>query len=66
MLDRSGYSNFTEYSMSNQDEEKKKLERQIRRQNLSVLAIGIVMIVIYVIVAYIYREWRFPLPSPFP
>jgi uncharacterized protein YpmB len=52
--------------MSNQDEEMKKLGRLVRRQNLIIIALGIIVIVVYLIIAYIYRGQRFPLPTPFP
>jgi uncharacterized membrane protein len=52
--------------MGSQDEEKKKLSRRIRRQNLIIIALGISVIALYLIIAYIYRGQRFPLPTPFP
>jgi uncharacterized membrane protein len=49
-----------------EDEEKERFEKKIRRQNRIIIILGIVVFVIYVVVAYLYRNLRFPLPLGYP
>jgi uncharacterized protein YpmB len=52
--------------MGSEDKEIKELKRQIKRQNLIIIVLGLVILAVYIIIAYIYRGQKFPLPNPFP
>lgn len=47
-------------------EEETDLQRKVRKQEKIIVVLGIVIFVIYLVIAYFFRESRFPLPSPFP
>jgi hypothetical protein len=45
-----------------EDEEKEELEERVRRQNRTVIILGILAILIFVVVGYFFRNLRFPFP----
>jgi predicted nucleic acid-binding Zn ribbon protein len=49
-----------------EDEEKEDLEKKIRRQNKMVIILGVVVFLIFVMMAYFLRHLKFPLPPGYP
>jgi flagellar basal body-associated protein FliL len=49
-----------------EDREKEELEKRIRRQNRIIIILGIMVFLIFVVMAYFLRHVKFPLPPGYP
>jgi hypothetical protein len=46
--------------------ERDEIEKRVRRQKMIIVGTGIIVAIVYMVMAYLFKDLRFPLPTPFP